>query len=128
MIYAIRAVGTEFIKFGRAEDVQERLRQHQCSNPHKLELIVAGDWPDEEERKILDYLNPVRVRGEWFKTCQGTRLICRLLAQPLGLQMWRGMQPPAYDLVTGLPKRLRRAAKWQANQECTNAPTCEPTQ
>lgn len=67
MIYAIRAKGTKFVKFGVAKDVGKRLMAHQVSCPLELEIIATADWPHTVEAKIHNLLRPLCVRGEWFR-------------------------------------------------------------
>jgi hypothetical protein len=53
------------IKIGRARDVQFRLKELQCANPHKLTLLaVAVDGGNEVQyhRKFAAH----RLLGEWF--------------------------------------------------------------
>jgi hypothetical protein len=38
VIYAIRAVGTEYIKFGRTESIRQRLKSLETACPHDLHV------------------------------------------------------------------------------------------
>ena len=38
MIYAIRAVGTDYIKFGKAISVGKRLKELECGSAHELSI------------------------------------------------------------------------------------------
>ena len=67
MLYAIRAVGTEFIKFGRAKNIGRRLKGMDTGCPHELEVLVVADWPDGQEKAIHLYLADRWHRLEWFK-------------------------------------------------------------
>ena len=71
MIYAIRAVGTEFVKFGIAANVDRRLRHLQTGCPLELEL-VASCWGGRLEEMTI-HMRLVRAkayhRGEWFRMC-----------------------------------------------------------
>lgn len=67
MIYAIRAVGTEYIKFGKAKSVGKRLAELETGCPHDLEILAVADWPDEQERAVHRYLQSQAHRREWFK-------------------------------------------------------------
>ncbi len=69
MIYAIRAIGTEYIKIGLANGPQHRLSNLQCGCPFELALEAQADWPDTEERKLHAYLTKAgyHFRREWFK-------------------------------------------------------------
>lgn len=63
MIYAIRALGTDFIKFGKAKDVGKRYNDIQSTSPFELRIEAIADWPDYMERAIHKLLS---LRGEWF--------------------------------------------------------------
>jgi hypothetical protein len=67
MIYAIEAVGSGFIKFGRAKSVGRRLAELETACPFELNIIAAADWPDGAESALHTYLQPALERGEWFK-------------------------------------------------------------
>lgn len=66
MIYAIHAVGTNYIKFGKAGNVKRRLQTLQGANPHELRVICEADWPDDAEALIHKLLTGSKARGEWF--------------------------------------------------------------
>lgn len=68
MIYAIKAEGTEYVKFGftgRAE-LADRLGNLQTGCPHALAVLAMVEWPDYIEQKIHHRLRKLHVRGEWF--------------------------------------------------------------
>jgi SOS response regulatory protein OraA/RecX len=67
MIYAIRAVGIEFIKFGRATSIGRRLAELDTGCPFELEIIATADWPDGSETAIHRLLATVNQKGEWFR-------------------------------------------------------------
>ena len=69
MIYAIRAVGTDYIKFGKAEDVTKRLRELQTGNHIELQVEACCEGGKDEECWIHWQLYQARLhhRGEWFK-------------------------------------------------------------
>jgi hypothetical protein len=66
MIYAVRAVGTEFIKFGRANNLARRLKELETGCPYELDVLAVADWPDGQESAIHSYLSETRVKLEWF--------------------------------------------------------------
>lgn len=89
MIYAIRAVGTNFVKFGKARDVVKRLSCHQISSPFDLRLVASAPWPDSEESMIHLYLSDCRERGEWFNSSSSVERVIGLLRDgELGLREW----------------------------------------
>lgn len=76
MIYAIRAVGTPFIKIGKAKSVGRRLATLQTHSPFDLEILAVANWEDRRERALHRYLQDAHVRGEWFRECEAmTRVI-----------------------------------------------------
>ena len=89
MIYAIRAVGTEFVKIGKAQSVGKRLRDLEVASPHDLHIEAVANWPDEEERRLHIYLRADWIRGEWFK--DGSRLedVIAMMRKEDGLQIWK---------------------------------------
>ena len=72
VIYAIRAVGTEYIKLGKAASVGRRLKELETGCPHELEICAVADWPDGAEQAVHMFLQADRERGEWFR--DGPRL------------------------------------------------------
>lgn len=76
MIYAIRAVGTDYIKFGYSTkgDAAERAAEMQTGCPFEL-LPVAwcqGDRSDEHRIHMRLRLAGAHARGEWFVSCPET--------------------------------------------------------
>src|SRR5678816_3391319 len=91
MIYAIRALGTSYIKFGKAASVGKRLKELETGSPHELYIEAVADWPDEEERRIHRYLIDSYVRREWFEDGDGTNEVIGLL---------RDTKPVSYTHLT----------------------------
>lgn len=109
MIYAIRAVGTQFIKFGRAKSVGKRLTELECGSPHELEILAVADWPDEAEKAIHLYLMPILHRREWFLEGNlSQEVLLWMVNGQAGLERLR-----AETLKEGSPRRvsLARACK-----------------
>ena len=73
MIYAIHAVGTPFIKFGRATSVGKRLKELETGSPHDLYIVAVADWPDGAEAAVHKYLEPQAERREWFRDGERTQ-------------------------------------------------------
>lgn len=71
MIYAIRAVGTEFVKFGRTDGLspKKRLDTMQTGCPYPLELLAVCEGDKATEAFIHMMLRKAGAlhRGEWFK-------------------------------------------------------------
>lgn len=91
MIYAIRAVGTEFVKIGKANSVGQRLKQMECGCPFDLHIEAVAAWPDSEERRVHRYLSESAVRGEWFQDSVRLEGVIRLFRNPDGLEAWRAI-------------------------------------
>ena len=70
MIYAIRAVGTQYIKFGQTAEVniRDRINLLKTGCPHELELVAFGLGGREEEKRIHQFLKAAgrHHRLEWF--------------------------------------------------------------
>ena len=66
-VYFIEMVGHDFIKIGRAKDVQSRLSSIQSSNPYKLELIASFFFFGHAEKMLHEMFAEHRERGEWFR-------------------------------------------------------------
>jgi hypothetical protein len=79
VIYAIRAVGTQFVKFGFTSeaDVRKRIDSMQTGCPHELKAIAFGPGDRELEHKIHWRLRGAGAhhRGEWFIYCEETEKI-----------------------------------------------------
>jgi hypothetical protein len=63
-VYFIRC--NEFVKIGRAMDVQQRLTELQVGCPDKLELLATIEGGPKEERAFHKLFSDIHVRGEWF--------------------------------------------------------------
>lgn len=84
MIYAIRAVGTEYIKFGYVKrDVERRVKFLQTGCPLLLELVAKCEGEQSVETWIHWRLFKAKAhyRGEWFKDCdEAKKIIFEMLA------------------------------------------------
>lgn len=102
MIYAIRALGTNLIKFGKAKNPQDRICTLQTGCPVDLALIAIADWPDVEERRAHIYLDSEHSRGEWFRDGdKARRLIDCMMDTHTGLQRWHNLK-----MKNGVQSRL----------------------
>jgi hypothetical protein len=86
VIYAIHAVGSNFVKFGKAKRVKKRLDTHQIGCPLQLKLLAEADWPDLAEGKIHRLLWGSRERGEWFRMDKPVLNVIALMNEPGGLE------------------------------------------
>ena len=109
MIYAIRAIGTEYVKFGKAKDPVRRLLLLQVGCPHLLEIESVADWPDSEEYAIHAYLTAIGAhhQGEWFKHCD--EIVDIVATMRKGLRGWRDA------IRSKAPSRLAHHLKLVAN-------------
>lgn len=84
MIYAVRAVGTDFIKIGRTGELNARDRLHmlQTGCPFELELIAVGEGGRVEEQRLHLSLRAARAHHmrEWFKDCEAVQKAIRWIA------------------------------------------------
>lgn len=64
-LYFIRC--GEFVKIGRADDVQQRFRQLSASNPYDLTIIRILSKEGYREKEMHQYFQDSRVKGEWFR-------------------------------------------------------------
>jgi hypothetical protein len=73
MIYAIRAVGTSYIKFGYTKDhsLKARLETLQTGSPFDLQPLAFGPGDAKLEQLIHMRLRRANAhhRGEWFIDC-----------------------------------------------------------
>jgi hypothetical protein len=88
VIYAIRAVGTEYVKIGKANSVGTRLKQMETGCPFELHIEAAANWPDAEERRIHRHLEQSYVRGEWYRDGQRLEEVIKLMRAADGLEVW----------------------------------------
>ena len=82
MIYMIRAIGTGYVKIGKAGglDIEPRLIQLQVGCPFELRVIArVVDWPDYMESVLHRHLHRDSIRGEWFKLGERTRQVLRIM-------------------------------------------------
>jgi hypothetical protein len=114
VIYAIRAVDTGRIKFGRAASVGKRVRELEVGCPFDLEIVAVADWPDEEEKFIHKLLDKDYVRGEWFLEGQRSEeLITLMLKGKEGLDTWI-----KYSQTMGVrPTREQRLEKQRISRQ-----------
>ena len=90
MIYAIRAVGTKFVKIGRAGSVGKRLKELDTGCPHELHIEAVADWPDGQETAIHAYLARHSEKLEWFRDGDSTAtVIAWMLEGESGLRAFR---------------------------------------
>lgn len=84
-IYAIKALGTKYVKIGSAVDpMGQRLKQLQTGTPFELEL-AAWIPVDAEllrvEKALHRALTPAHFRGEWFEIELSTLDLAELVRQ-----------------------------------------------
>ena len=108
MIYAIEAVGSEFIKFGVSgfQSPGHRLGQLQTGCPYELVVRATASWPDREEFRIHRYLQELHVRGEWFRFGPRTYAVLEAM-DGRNINGWFQL------LDAEAPKRLRRALNFR---------------
>jgi hypothetical protein len=77
LIYAIRAEGTEYIKFGVAADIKQRIDLMQTGCPFRLVLVASCPGGKGEETSVHVRLLRAKAhhRGEWFKDCPEAQAI-----------------------------------------------------
>jgi len=58
-----------YVKIGRSNDPQSRLKKHQTSSPYELWIVAQLPVNDSAtvEAELHDYFNDKQVRGEWFE-------------------------------------------------------------
>jgi hypothetical protein len=64
-IYVIREKGTNLYKIGKTYSIPKRIKQLQCGNPHKLELVAISDG--NIESFVHSAIEKYHVRGEWYE-------------------------------------------------------------
>jgi hypothetical protein len=114
MIYAIRAVGTEYVKFGRTTNISRRLWVLDTGSPFELAVEAIAPWRDREERRIHDYLSEYRTKGEWFRDSEITASVIALLKdQEKGYKRWKAIQ------IAARKAKLRQSqhSAWLASQQ-----------
>ncbi len=81
MIYMIRAIGTGYVKIGKASgaDIEPRLIQLQVGCPFELRVIARVDCPDYMEGELHRHLYRDAIRGEWFKLGDRTRRVLTIM-------------------------------------------------
>jgi hypothetical protein len=112
VIDAIRAVGTEFVKIGKASSVGQRLKQMETGCPFDLHIEAVADWPDAEERRLHRHLEQSYVRGEWYR--DGVRLeeVISLMRSPDGLATWVTVcEAKGWLQPVSAPKSQRKAVR-----------------
>jgi hypothetical protein len=57
----------EYIKIGRTDDVNKRLKQLEAMNPYDVELIEFIEGAGELEHSLHDQFKDRLHRGEWFR-------------------------------------------------------------
>lgn len=68
MIYAVRCGDSGPIKFGKAKEPYNRLKELQVAHWESLYLVACQESSDdtEAEQAIHERLKEYRIRGEWF--------------------------------------------------------------
>jgi len=66
-IYFIEAVDTDYIKIGRANNPDKRLKGLSTGSPHTLKLLLFVPGGSEQEKKIHEKFAHLRSNGEWFR-------------------------------------------------------------
>jgi DNA-binding XRE family transcriptional regulator len=99
-IYALRAVGTPYVKIGSAKDVEVRRKQLQTGQPWALEIVATifvGAEYRSIEYQIHTMLAAHQQSGEWFDVPMDAARLAALVQQ--------ARQP---DTIGAKIKRLRQ--------------------
>jgi hypothetical protein len=116
VIYAIRAVGTGYVKIGKANSVGKRLKELETSSPHELHIEAVANWPNEDERRLHNYLISLHVRGEWFKDGELMSEVINLFRdQENGHELWKA-KCKRLEIKTAKEMRTQEAAKLKASR------------
>ncbi len=105
MIYAIQAGEGGPIKFGVAANPNNRLRELQTGNPHKLKLLTAVELAEDKEELIHYHLRNDRLSGEWFRPSIDTWNIVWALER-------QGFYPEDHDLANHIAENDKEALRW----------------
>jgi hypothetical protein len=103
LIYAIRAVGTDFIKFGRANSLSRRMRELETSSPHDLVPEATAEWHNGQEKAIHAYLSEFAHKGEWFRDGD----------KPQQVMAWMRDKENGLTLFQAAFRRAERPGTWR---------------
>lgn len=65
--YIVRAGESDFVKIGKADDPEQRVRDLQVGHPELLTIIRVHDAHFDSEEQFHGRFASQRVRGEWFR-------------------------------------------------------------
>lgn len=121
MIYAIQAVGTEFIKIGRANSVGKRLKELETGCPHELTIVAVANWPDGAEKAIHRLLAKFNARLEWFINTEETRQVIEWMLNPNGLELLQRalaklVEPYSLRHIRSIRREQRKAKRLEENR------------
>jgi hypothetical protein len=121
VIYAIRAVGTEYIKFGYTapELLRVRLGTLQIGCPFELEMVAYGPGDLTEEQRVHVHLTAAgrHFRGEWFISSPETQEIVDRL------KSYKKPDDPIPQLKADRGSRLGRMLEYMAGVKVEDVPT-----
>ncbi len=71
-LYVIQEDRDGFVKIGYSSNIEDRLKQLQSANPHKLSVLYEFSYDDlgivrTTEEKLHEHFKHTRFKGEWFK-------------------------------------------------------------
>ena len=92
MIYVIRAIGSQYIKIGKAKNPLGRMKTLQTGTPYKLVLASCADWPDSSEKRLHRVLVDLYVIGEWYLLTDKTQSLIDHMQSGLDLRSWLAKQ------------------------------------
>ena len=96
-----------FIKIGRSEQPEVRLRQLKTGSPAELQLLLVLDGDREQE--FHEQFKHLHVSGEWF--ARGDELE-NFIARATGFQKWLFAQADRDDLVGDLARDAIQDVNW----------------
>lgn len=93
-----------YVKIGVSWQPEERLKDLQTSNPHRLSILCCIKGGFEVEKKLHNFLSNTRAHGEWFHHSEKLSLLLEAIAQDGGLKI--DLQPtPIAETPTKTPIR-----------------------
>lgn len=113
VIYAIHALGTDFVKFGKASHVGRRLSGLQTSSPFELRLLASANWPNYAESQIFRLAKRERVRGEWYRLGRLSINIISLMKEEGGWGRFEEifLTPPSMAYASDRLEKIGRQSK-----------------
>ncbi len=124
-VYIVNMKGTTYYKIGNSENVENRIKQLQTSNPMDIILIISYKCKRSEllEKTLHEIYKDKKIRGEWFIFNEDELNKCKETAEKLSEEIKKNSR--RYKNNDTLKLKQKYEQKKTENKSTEKQPICK---